>query len=601
MKKTLLALALSLSCIAAGCGGPAATSQKADPAAKQDAAQAEKQDAAQDAAENTASGSEEILSLSAGQNAGQDTALSSDPGSRALSANSAGNTANDNTAGSNTAAGSTAAGSTANGSTGTTGAEASSALYKALADWQFEFCSGVGAWGTDVTFREDGTFEGTFHDSNLGESGEGYDATIYVSQFSGRLTNPVQTGETTWTASLEGLTYSEPEGKEEIAAEGNEKVRYVSSKAYGLDPGDKVEIYLPGTPTETLPEEYMSWIGMTHFMNYSGEDFIRDIPADLPFCGIFNPADEGYGFFSDPADENRNLAYLVNRGSFPGMKNVKAELHADGTYLYEDMDESGLRLVRNLCFRAPENFPSMYDKPQDFALAAVKQLLGGETPEDFYSYDSPEEGTSLNNYMYYVDSERACWAIFSTGHNEDTRSWTAKMLQSGNFVYVYGVSLSEYDEMMAGEPRSFFLSSLSMSGRPDRLSCATADDAASKIYACVRRDPSKKDAVLLKEMVWVSSGDDEAIRKYGLDPNDMPNDYDIVDAGTEARSAAFTADAACYVQLPGENSVRRQKSVPELLDYLDRYASSREGNGLLMNLILDGSGNIAFAFEPYTP
>ena len=66
-------------------------------------------------------------------------------------------------------------------------------------------------------------------------------------------------------------------------------------------------------------------------------------------------------------------------------------------------------------------------------------------------------------------------------------------------------------------------------------------------------------------------------------------------------SAAFTPDAACYVQLPGENSVRRQKSVPELLDYLDRYASSREGNGLLMNLILDGSGNIAFAFEPYTP
>ena len=582
MKKTLLALALSLSCIAAGCGGPAATSQKADPAAKQETAQAEKQDTAQDAAENTAAGSEEILSLSAGQNAGQDTALSSDPGSRALSANSA-------------------------GSTGTTGAEASSgtkassALFKAMADWQFEFCSGVGAWGTDVTFREDGTFEGTFHDSNLGESGEGYDATIYVSQFSGRLTNPVQTGETTWTASLEGLTYTEPEGKEEIAAEGNEKIRYVFSKAYGLDPGDKVEIYLPGTPTETLPEEYMSWIGMTHFMNYSGEDFIRDIPADLPFCGIFNPADEGYGFFSDPADENRNLAYLVNRGSFPGMKNVKAELHADGTYLYEDMDESGLRLVRNLCFRAPENFPSMYDKPQDFALAAVKQLLGGETPEDFYSYDSPEEGTSLNNYMYYVDSERACWAIFSTGHNEDTRSWTAKMLQSGNFVYVYGVSLSEYDEMMAGEARSFFLSSLSMSGRPDRLSCATADDAASKIYACVRRDPSKKDAVLLMEMVWVSSGDDEAIRKYGLDPNDMPNDYDIVDAGTEARSAAFTPDAACYVQLPGENSIRRQKSVPELLNYLDRYASSREGNGLLMNLILDGSGNIAFAFEPYTP
>ena len=540
MKKSLLALALSLTCIATACGSPAATAQKADPAAKQETAPAEKQDAAQtekqDAAENT-----------------------------------------------------------------TSGAEASSALYKAMADWQFGFCSGVGAWGTDVTFHEDGTFEGAFHDSNLGESGEGYDATIYVSRFSGRLKDPVQTGKTTWTASLADLTYAEPEGKEEILEEDGAKVRYVYSSAYGLDPGDKLDIYLPGTPTETLPEEFMSWIGMTHFMNYSGENFIRDIPADLPFCGIYNPADEGYGFFSYAADENRNMTYLINRGSFPGMKNVKAELHADGTYLYEDMDESGLRLVRNLCFRAPEGFPSMYGETQDFALAAVKELLGGETPEDFYSFTSAEEGSSLNNYMYYVDSEKACWAIFNTGRNEDTRSWTAKMLESGNFVYVYGVSLSDHDELMAGEPRSFFLSSLSMSGSPDRLSCETADSAAQKICAQVRRDPSGKNAILLKEVLWVTSGDEEAIRKYNLDPNDMPNDYAIVDAGTETRSCTFTPDAPCYVQLPGENSVRRLKSVPEFLDFLDQHASSEEGDGLLMNFILDESGRIAFAWEPYRP
>jgi type I restriction enzyme S subunit len=108
------------------------------------------------------------------------------------------------------------------------------------------------------------------------------------------------------------------------------------------------------------------------------------------------------------------MQYLVNRGSFPGMKNTSAEMHDDGTYLYEDMDEGGLHLVRNLCFREPEGFPSMYSDPEDFCLACAKKLSDGNVPvygsggimryADQYLYDKesvliPRKGT-LNNVIY---------------------------------------------------------------------------------------------------------------------------------------------------------------------------------------------------------
>ena len=79
--------------------------------------------------------------------------------------------------------------------------------------------------------------------------------------------------------------------------------------------------------------------------------------------------------------------------------------------------------------------------------------------------------------MYFIDGKRAYYAIWDEGSNEDTRSWTAKMLEDNGFIYVYGISLSQYDESMAGEAHSFLLSSLSFTGKPDRL----FDSAAARL------------------------------------------------------------------------------------------------------------------------
>ena len=55
------------------------------------------------------------------------------------------------------------------------GAEnAATDLFALLDGPRFEFCSGVGAWGTELTIGENGAFKGSFHDSEMGETGEGY-------------------------------------------------------------------------------------------------------------------------------------------------------------------------------------------------------------------------------------------------------------------------------------------------------------------------------------------------------------------------------------------------------------------------------------------
>ena len=50
----------------------------------------------------------------------------------------------------------------------------------------FIFTSGVGGWGTDLTIAPDGTFTGSYHDSEMGAIGdENPNGEVYVCAFSG--------------------------------------------------------------------------------------------------------------------------------------------------------------------------------------------------------------------------------------------------------------------------------------------------------------------------------------------------------------------------------------------------------------------------------
>ena len=50
--------------------------------------------------------------------------------------------------------------------------------FSELSNVQFWFSSGAGAWGTDLNIAEDGTFEGVYSDSDMGDTGEAYHPSV---------------------------------------------------------------------------------------------------------------------------------------------------------------------------------------------------------------------------------------------------------------------------------------------------------------------------------------------------------------------------------------------------------------------------------------
>lgn len=124
----------------------------------------------------------------------------------------------------------------------------------------FVFSSGAGGWSTGLTLNPDGTFSGSYHDSEMGSTGPGYDGTIYVCNFKGKFKDIRQVDEHTYSMTLDYCNYETPEGTEWI--EG--RARYVAAGPYGIEGGTTFELYLPGKPVASLTEECVGWsIGLT--------------------------------------------------------------------------------------------------------------------------------------------------------------------------------------------------------------------------------------------------------------------------------------------------------------------------------------------------
>ncbi len=151
---------------------------------------------------------------------------------------------------------------------------------------EFLFCSGAGAWGTTLAVNRDGSFEGHYHDSEMGEQGEGYpNGSVYISNFSGTFTNIKKVNGHTWSMTLGEVDTQHEVGEEWI----EEEIRYVASVPYGLDGGKEFLLYLPQTPVEELDELFLSW-----WPNYYPEE---TRPETLSCYGIYNVEAES-GFFT---------------------------------------------------------------------------------------------------------------------------------------------------------------------------------------------------------------------------------------------------------------------------------------------------------------
>lgn len=166
--------------------------------------------------------------------------------------------------------------------------------YVDLRGVEFVFCSGAGAWSTYLTISEDGSFEGLYNDSDMGDTGEGYpNGTRYSCKFSGHLSKLTKTDDLTYTAELIDIAYEEPVGKEEYL----DGVRYIYSDAYGLDNAGTLYFYLPGTKREDLSEDCLMWVGQAMY-----DDAYNPVD-ELRFVCLYNK-DAEEAFYSYNVVEN---------------------------------------------------------------------------------------------------------------------------------------------------------------------------------------------------------------------------------------------------------------------------------------------------------
>lgn len=165
---------------------------------------------------------------------------------------------------------------------------------------QFYFSSGAGGWATIMTIHTDGSFSGTYHDSDMGVTGEEYpNGTMYYCDFNGQFTQPVKVNEYTYAMQISELNYAKEAGSEEII----DGVLYCYSTAHGLDEAEDILIYLPGAPLAELSEKFRSWVGYY--------DLSSTTDTELPFYALNNEACQcGFSSYDIVDNLKDNIAFI---------------------------------------------------------------------------------------------------------------------------------------------------------------------------------------------------------------------------------------------------------------------------------------------------
>ena len=475
-------------------------------------------------------------------------------------------------------------------------------LYEEMSLWEYHFSSGAGAWDTTVTVSPDGSFRGHYYDSDMGDEGPGYpDGTCYICDFSGKFTGYTETEPYTYKLEIGSMELEREPKTEEIKND----VRYVYAEANGFDGladgSSELYVYLPGRSTTGLTDEFWDWIGYSTFGAYVGSDlkYIEDVPEDLPFSALYNTDGKAFGS-ANVSDKNRT--YIRNRAKLPDMESTKMEMHDDGTYLSEDMDQYGGLLVTNTCFKLGQ-----FTDPGTDASKYVKECLdkiGMGYNDDPYVPDKQ-----------YSDMEMDKWAI--SGRDCILATWQQGDDKTGRYcrgcftkpelydqkdkesiIYAYIVSDSkDADSLLLGELPNFYLGSIELTGRADEISSAgehkgIKDRILTETKAC--DDPAY---LMSEEVVWVSSDDTELIEKYHLDPDEFYDDYQIAGADGNYTEVPVDKDCIFYVQYP-EDHFHKLLTKDEFNKYVQR---GDEDSSCLLYLIKDESGKVVIAWEPYTP
>ncbi len=132
--------------------------------------------------------------------------------------------------------------------------------YDDLAGYEFEFCSGAGAWSTRFHLKCDGSFWGEYCDDDMGYTGEyngeTYDGERYLCDFTGKFGSLTKVDAFTYKTTITELNFEKTPDTKEIV--DGTLVTYTD--AYGFKDHKDIYFYLPGKPVKDLDEGFLGWI-----------------------------------------------------------------------------------------------------------------------------------------------------------------------------------------------------------------------------------------------------------------------------------------------------------------------------------------------------
>jgi len=463
---------------------------------------------------------------------------------------------------------------------------ASEEVFTAMSEWAYTFSSGAGGWSTELAIDPDGSFHGEFYDGDMGSTGPGYEnGTVYICNFSGHLDKNVRmAGPLMYSLSIADIKYENEPGTEEII----DNVLYKYSTPYGLEglegKEDSLVFMDAGAVTSAINEEEMMWLSPTHFGSYVGEDwnYVEDTPDELPFAAIINTVDN-YAFFSSNISD-RNQTFLVNKCKLPGLKNTVSELNDDGTYRFADESIDGKFKVINACFEVSESY-SLYNDAESFVNECLGKIYGnhGYNPEDVH-VTSPDNAPATLYDKVALCGHQSGYAVFYPEGGDNLKGEGRFVLNESNsngknYAYAYIVETDNDYGLNGNNPPmpdssfgSFYLSSLTLTGKSDDLSSAGEGKSAVKCINCYMKAPGK-DSVMAKEV-----SPDENYREYKL------------------AAGQYTP---FYVQYPSDG-FHKFMYTNGMAEYINRQGEGEE-NSALMYLYLNADNEVVYGYEKYTP
>ncbi len=481
-------------------------------------------------------------------------------------------------------------------------------VFAEMADWVFIFSSGAGGWGTELYVKPDGTFSGRYSDSEMGSTGPGYkNGTLYECDFSGRFSDEVRSvGPRMHSLKIESIEYEKEPGTEEII----DNILHVYSGVYGLEGLDDVTGYdsplvflEAGAVTSVFNEEEMNWVSMTHFGTNAGEnwDYLEDVPDELPYAVLLNTVDD-YAFFSENISE-KNKTFLVNKAQLPGLKNMDCKINEDGTYYCVDENRDSSFRIINTCFKTTKLYDA-YSDPETLVNDALKEVCGNDAPSpDDVHITSPKDAYEMSYPTMSVNGNHTDYAFwYPDPDSYDVCREARFLVQSGyqtdtSFVYVYMIETNkgkEYpDSAFAGQ----YISSLTLTGKSDNLSSAGKGHGAVRSILTSMKAP-RNENVSAKELIMVSESDKDLIKKYHLEDADFDDDYEMVSPDNKYRNyrLAYGDSTPFYIQYP-KDKVHSYNTAYAL----GRLMESENADTRLMQLYLNDSDEVVYAYEVYTP